>query len=128
MDHHISIAGPDVRARPENDEEDHRCEGRHEESDQNQGPARPRRGKLIDFLPFPLTRQSILGSRLIVVPTRRGEVRLFVPLRLGGSRLEFGYILCHTASYWFARWIRGGMVRIGNVITTTIKNTVSAPR
>src|ERR1700716_4179787 len=64
----------------------------------------------------------------MVVVARRGRVWPFVPLQLGGSCLEFAYILRHAGSYCFAKRIRGGTVRTGNVITTTIKNTVRAPR
>jgi hypothetical protein len=98
MDHHISIVGPYVRAWPENDVEDHRGEDRHDKSDQNEGPARQRRENLADFLHLQVLRLSILLLRLIVVLARRGRVRLFIPLWLGGSRLDFRYILCHASS------------------------------
>jgi hypothetical protein len=96
VDHHISIAGPDVGARPENHEQSHGREKRHEESDQNQGRAWQRRRKLIEA--FPVLRRLIPLSRLTIVVTRRRKVRLFAWLRLGGSRLEFGYIVCHAVS------------------------------
>src|SRR3979490_553752 len=96
MDHHISIVGSHVRAWPENDVKAPRGEDRYHEPDHNEGPARERRGKLIDFLHLPVLRLSILLLRLIVVLACRSQVRFFVPRRLGGSRLEFGCILCHT--------------------------------
>jgi hypothetical protein len=45
-----SIVGPYVRPWPENDVQDHRGEDRHDKPDQNEGPARQRRGKLVRFL------------------------------------------------------------------------------
>jgi hypothetical protein len=96
MNGYIGIVGPYLRARPENNEEDHRSKNRYEESDQNEGPARPRRGKLIEAIP--VLRRSIPLSRLTIVLARRRKVRIFVRLRLGGSRLEFGYIVCHADS------------------------------
>jgi hypothetical protein len=98
MDHHISIGGPYVRVWPKNDVQHHRDEDRHDESDHNEGPARQRRGKLVCFLHLAVLRLSIPRFGLIVVVARRGRVWLFVPLRFGGPRLEFGYILCHAGS------------------------------
>jgi hypothetical protein len=96
VDRHISIAGPDVRARSENGEQNHNCESHHEEPGQNQGPARPRRGKFVEFLP--VMQCSIPLLKLTVVRGRRHKVRLFVPLRLGGAYLKLGYIVCHADS------------------------------
>src|SRR5258705_1906654 len=106
----------------------HGAEARHDESDQNEGPARHRRGKLICFLLLAARRLAILLLRWIVVLALQGKVWLFVPLQFGGSRLGFGYIFCHAGSYGLAKRIRGGTVRTGSVTTTTIRNTVKAPR
>src|SRR5258707_14265978 len=95
MDHHIPIVGPHVRAWPENDVQDPCDADRHDETDQNERPARQRGGKPIAVLDLPVLRRSNLLLRLIVVLARRGRVRLFVWLRLGGSPLEFGYVLFH---------------------------------
>src|ERR1700754_642879 len=128
MDHHISIICPYVRARPENDVQHRRREDHHDQPGQKQGPARQRRSKLIGFLHLVLRLFSILLLRWIVVPGCRDRVRRFVPVRAGGPRLEFGYIPCHAGPRGFAKTIRGGSVRTGNVISTIIKNTVRAPR
>jgi hypothetical protein len=98
MDHHISIGGPYVRVWPENDVQHHCGEDRHDESDHNEGPARQGRGKLICFLHLAVRRLAILLLRWTVALARRGRHWPFVPLRLGGSRLEFGNILCHAGS------------------------------
>ncbi len=95
MDHHIRIVGPHVRAWPENDVQDPCDADRHDETDQNERPARQRGGKPIAVLDLPVLRRSNLLLRLIVVLARRGRVRLFVWLRLGGSPLEFGYVRFH---------------------------------
>jgi hypothetical protein len=63
MDHHISISRPYVRVRPKNDVQDHRGEDRYDESDHNEGPARQRLGKFIDFLHLAVLRLAILCLR-----------------------------------------------------------------
>src|SRR4030088_1813821 len=103
MDHHISIVGSHVRAWPENDVQDHRGEDRYHEPDHNEGPARERRGTLIDFLHLPVLRLSILLLRLIVVLACRSQVRFFVPLRLGGARVAVGVILFPSPFLWLLK-------------------------
>src|SRR5258708_10858674 len=125
MDHHICIGGPYVRSWFENDGEDHRGEDRHEEPDQNQGPARERQGRLGNFLLLPILRLYNLQLRLIVVLGRRGQVRLFVPLRLGGSPLVFRCILCPWPSPSLCKKVTGRTGGAGHVASPHPHTTVT---
>src|SRR5260370_37312602 len=85
MYHHIRVDGHSVLTWTENDVQVLIYADRHDETDQNERPARQRGGKPVAVLDLPVLRRSNLLLRLIVVLARRGRGRLFVWLRLRGA-------------------------------------------
>jgi len=80
--------------------------------------SKDRKTQEADKFPMPLPRWPLVLAGLVVVIF--AAVVLYTTSSATFSAMR--------VPYCFAKWMRGGTARTGNVITTTIKHTVRAPR